>query len=663
MRRDDRGSGTITSFIVALAVFVVGFSSVTFFLVDYVGKGSSTAGQNLDSQRKAQTALDLLLSSPGIPNTWEYDDWDAVADDEPDALGLLKVGKTNTLDISKLRRFQGFLPGYGPVDHDLFRSGVGLTDYSLHLRTYPLYSLNADGTIAWPAGYPVAYVGDYNGASYSATALAERASLGRLHLGYTDVTATPSQVQNSTAIFTPGDAFQDDFDSLKAQLLPRLAGFDYAYDLTTGIAVPAEYATDLNNNSYWKVINTSHYPGDFGAGTHHVLTPSRYSSESGSPEWRYSYPDDNSIVTPSFKVPSGMTGVTLRLNHTVLGVQRSTSGNTTFMDDFAAVYVACVQNCGVIPINEWRPVHNWTVNGAQSVGDWKMNDTDLTEYAGKTIRIGLRWSTGAYLPTCVLDICIPLNNPPSKGWFIKDVQLFGTKAGTLTSLWENRLDYNQSLSKYGIVVFGSGVDQSPFNNDGLGATETSGIFKTAVQDWVRQGGRLLLLGSGSARNDWLAGFATTGAAPTSLSGGKMDYGRSDLTHTLLTVPFTLDQNVYTKDSSQASIAYDPLGGDAFMDILHFDKGPILSASYTHAPFNGSVILTSIMPGGFSATEVDHFLQNTLAFLRFRHVYVDQGAPLLVGSNTIGSASRNVLAETGDPEMGSVEARVVLYAWN
>lgn len=671
MRTDDRGSGTITSFIVALAVFVVGFSSITFFLTDYVGKSSGTTGSNLESSAMASTGLDLLLGSSGIPTTWEYNNWSKAVspDPQPDVLGLIKSGTKSTVSIEKLRRIQGYLPGYDPVEDAVFKESIGLPDHNLHLRTYPLYSISSDGTVAWPTGYPVAYVGQYQAApGFAPDAEKEKQSLSRIHLGFTDNVAPsyPVAEGNVVASFDEGDAFYDTFSFLKARLLPRLAGFDYAYDLTTPDLPGGSFVLDyLSNNTYWKVINLSTYPANlFPADTHHVLTPSRYSAHAGGPmDWRYSYPDDNALVTPAFTLASTPDTVTLRLNQSILGVKRSlTAANDTTLDDLAGIYVICVENCGVTPVKQWILLKDWATNGATTPGDFRLNDTSLTAYKGKTIRLAFRWSSSAYLDTCLPPIpCLPTERPPSKGWFIKDLQVFTTTGTTRTNLWTNDLDYDPGVTKYGVVVFGTGVDQTPFNNDGLSAPETSTLFKTALKDWIQQGGRLLVLGSGSARNDWLAGVATQATSPVAVTGSQ-NYAATDLTHTLLTVPFTLDPTVFTSSTSLASYHYTPRAGSAFDDVLTYTSGPTLSVSMADAGFNGSVILTALMPGKFTTTEADHFFQNTIAFLRFRHIYLDHGPSIVNTGTVIGSSARNVLTETGDPEMSSVEMRVVLYLW-
>ncbi|HWG91883.1 MAG TPA: choice-of-anchor J domain-containing protein [Candidatus Thermoplasmatota archaeon] len=687
--RDDGAASSVASFIVALGVFSLTFAGVTYFLMDYIGQTAPL--QNVDAAGKADAGLDVLLSGPGIPETWENLDWSSNSNLEPDRLGLLAPGSRTKVDYEKLRRLQGTLPGLDGVSTSLFGQALGLDDHQLFLRSYPIYSRTAAGVVDWPDGYDVAYVASVTGGgALTEAAKVEAASLDRLDIDYVNSTVQTAPVVTNinvpVSVFTNGDRFPDSVATLKSHLLPRLAGFAYALDNTEPTVPNCEtLSAALHllvptcdnyvrsnytwNNSYWKVLRTSSLPvgAGFSASTaDHILTPSRYARTGPSTAaWTYSYPDENWLITPTIPIGSSLGTITLHLNQSVLGVDRAGDG----WDDAAEVLVLCA-SCGPSQNTRWTSLARWTSNGATGPGDFQHNTVDLSDYAGATVRLAFRWNASSYLDGLTsagpLDLTGYNMLASSQGWFLRDIHLDGVSGATVTPLWRNSFNYSEELSQYQLLVFGSNVNQAGYGNDGLSSPEVSHVFRHAIADWVEAGGKLIALGSNNLRNDWLYPTLTGTPGTASLASGPVSL-YSELDHPSLMVPFVLDDTLYL-DEDHVSVgryvpATDASGDSVFTaPLVNAQREPILMITTGNTGYAGDVLLTSLTPWEFPTREVDHFFQNAIAYLRFRSLYVDFGAPVHTAGTAVGSASRVALVETGDTELGNVELRLTLYAW-
>lgn len=217
----------------------------------------------------------------------------------------------------------------------------------------------------------------------------------------------------------------------------------------------------------------------------------------------------------------------------------------------------------------------------------------------------------------------------------------------LDSVLEDRL----TNARYDVLVVGSGVDHS---------TLSSNDIKTAVRDWVLNGGSLLVMGSNDKSTAWLnplfnAGVATVNGAPVA----------PDVTHPLLKEPHDLAWTAYSTQgqawdiqSNGALAAYDD-----FSHVVLQDGDDALAVSKQASFGNGQVILTTFRARDIAVAqgqlEADHFLENLLSYTDRSLLYLDYGGTVPTDQPVSLAVRESWL---WDSVYGQVPVRIEVLAW-
>ena len=207
------------------------------------------------------------------------------------------------------------------------------------------------------------------------------------------------------------------------------------------------------------------------------------------------------------------------------------------------------------------------------------------------------------------------------------------------------------LTRYTHLVVGSEVAQN--------ALEPSKT-KNGIADWVQAGGNLVVLGTYSSQSHWLE--AIYHAAQTNANGG---IGAPDPTHPILTAPEKLNYQSYLDRGRAWSIKND----QPFTHVLTRGSSgtnidDTLAVANPGSLGNGTVVLTSYMPGSLTSPQDDleaKRLMHNLLSQGYTMLFLDYGPPIPPGV-PVGSAARLVAVPHPNVPGAVVEVRLVMYVF-
>lgn len=641
IRRDEAGSGTVVSFIVAVSVFILAFAVVTIFLSTQVQLDAENKDESIDLAARANGAVRQITTSPGYPSDWH----EKTPDQDPLRFGLLKSGTTSTLDLEKFRALNRDLNSHAWYSGKA-RALLGLDNYEFHIRAHPILKTDANGNVPELAPYRVAYVGQHTGSygsGYTQVAGTTGRDAGLLTDAAVTFTDAVADMNGNTDGFDAGDTFPTDVEPLSRHLALRLAGFPHAYNVTQKSGV---------NDTYWKVVSLQDFPEGTApyipssARPDNVVTMSNRDWVSGSENWTASQgvagseDADRLILGPYDFSESAGGSIWLNVSHHVYG--KNSSGAST---DFARLQV-CFDGC--LTGGAWISVAEWSERGIRgsTANFWQDDSLSLSGLLGENEAfIGFAWDPGTS------------TDQTRRGWFLKNLSINATTSSGVSQVYVNKLDYR--TSEYDALVIGSAAEQSAFADSFTGY-----VFKHALKNWVKAGGDVLALGSDDLDNRWLAPTFTEGDNPG--AAGPLLESESDLTHPILTVPHNLRYLTY---SPYDSSSYD--ASNLFTKIILAREAggsgqvPLLAVSNPNSEWDGTLVLTSYAPSPNNIPSADdedhHFFVNMLSFMRYNVLYVDWGGTIPKGA-PVGSGSRTMLVD-GDAEgLGRPEESIVIYVW-
>lgn len=217
----------------------------------------------------------------------------------------------------------------------------------------------------------------------------------------------------------------------------------------------------------------------------------------------------------------------------------------------------------------------------------------------------------------------------------------GNGAGALVAL----------LPRYTTLVIGSEVSQT--------ALAPAGV-KYAIAEWVQRGGNLLVLGTVNSQSRWIE--PVYHAAQVTANGG---ISAPDPTHPILQAPNRLSYERYL-DRGRAWHIKD---GQPFTHVLSRGasgdgRDDTLAVSHPGAYSNGTVVLTSYMPGALTSPQDDAEARRLLHNLMTQShtmLFLDYGPPVPPGV-PVGSDSRLVAVPHPNVPGAVVEVRLVMYVF-
>ncbi len=647
---DDTAAATTTSFIVAVAVFVLAFSVVTVFVKTQVAADVESTGESVDLGGHAQGALRAITSTAGLPPDWD----DAAPPQSPTRLGLLRVGSESVLDLEKVQALNRDLntqDWYWKKARNLF----GLRPYHFHLASHPLLKADSNGEIDGVDAYRVAYVGRHTSASPPATSIdpfvpdgageTDAGLLDDVGVDFEPRVADGDGFGDARGFFGAGDTFPDDRPEYLQLLALRLANVTFSTGGTT--------------SDYWKVLTLRELdavqgPSPYLSGADRpqdVLTIANPTWASGSEDYGVATSGvgdadvERAIIGPIDLTAYGADdSAVLRIEHRVRGHVSSGASQ-----DKAMIAYCDLADVTCTTLDSWTNLAGpWSERPSSgAVTFWATDDVSLSALLGKEFYLALAWDPGNS------------NDVARKGWFVKTLTVTATDgAGPSRTLHANAFD--ATASRYDALVVGSGAE-----HDALDDGATAGVFRYMLKQWVRAGGDLLVLGTDDPETDWLAPhFATSGA--TAAPEDEVAEAASDHAHPILHTPHDLAYAAYRPRGE----AIEPSSA-VFTHVLYADEVgasvedvPTLSVANANPYYNGTVVITAYSPAPADAmpdADEKKFIVNLLGFLRFGDLYVDWGEPI-PGRVSVGSASRTMLVDATREGLGTPEVQLSMYVW-
>lgn len=230
--REDKGVEAIIGFIIAIGIFVLVFAVVIFAIRTSVPPDTGKT----DLQSKANQALNILVTTPGVPENWDR------GPDNVQRLGLTETSTSNLISSSKLNCMSDASlesSANGRLDYAEAKNALGMKGYDFHIRTYPVFPQSAYGT-AGISDIRVAYIGNYGSVvnppsllwdqSETSESKDESGAISNLGARFTNVLYIPPLIRLPP--LPPigereGDKFADVSDYIQNNLVPRLDNNSY----------------------------------------------------------------------------------------------------------------------------------------------------------------------------------------------------------------------------------------------------------------------------------------------------------------------------------------------------------------------------------------------------------------------------------------------------
>ncbi|MEA3199391.1 MAG: trimeric autotransporter adhesin [Thermoplasmata archaeon] len=605
-RGDDRASGSLVSFVVGAAVFLIGATYLLHFAMQPPG-AQQDALTTADLKSTSDHTMQVLLGGAGVPSTWS-DTTSGV--DGVSQLGLLQGGSTSRVDAAKFDALthgsSSAASSNGYVDYPEAKAALGLTGYEFHLRGSPVISSSSDHGVVGMSTFHVAYVGQFTGGQFSSAAVTESDSLASLPIDYNpalhDATTAPT-----------GDKYEDDSTFLRTNLVPNL-GIGVTQTLVAnGQGTPKDDFTVVNGTAVSPVTGS----------TTRALAISDGGTASKS---SLGYTKGREMRAVVGIADFASVPVTTTMTWTELVNTSGDQGDYGFVElssDNGATWHAITNGLNARSTDTSGGVSNWTTHTIT------IDATNCPSCLGAVaVEVAFHW---------VADT----DSTTGKGWIIDDVSIGST-------------GFSQNFEKpvYDMLVIGSSVAQNAL---------TDNAVKSAIGNYVNvYGGRLMVLG-GEQNVQWLQPLMHVG-----ISGSSSSVATPDTTNPLLSVPNELDWSSYSNNNK----VWDFSGGSdngLFTGVVQTTAGQdILALSNTGAfgayGKNGSVILTTYLPYTMSADQRASFFANTLTYGKYRALYFDLGPTVPTGVPVAVSTRTAVIDMTTDGSGIYVEISITMYIW-
>ena len=603
----------MASYVVAAAVFVIGSSVLIGFVVEPPGNPGQ-ALEEQDLKTKAQSALDVLMGTPGYPSRWEQTGGDTVT-----RLGLVEHGSSVRLDPLKFSalargRFTAPSSTNGFVDYHEAKEALGLAGYDFHIRVSPLLRPDAEGFYgtAGMGAYRVAYIGDYTALVPSAAAAHEQAALDALDVGFRNFSrATLADV---------GDVYRDDSAMLKSTLVPLL-----------GTSVGQTAITQGSGNAYnFHRVNATDID--------HVVLPTllpdskkslalSIANSKGEHELGYTKGREIRAILATANL-SGQTSATLAWKEYVeTGGDAGDYGFIEVSPDAGASWYAIT--------NDVAGRSQDTVTSPQPAQVWRDRSATISLancaacVGNEEVLLAIHWVADG-------------DNDRGTGWILDQMTVSGAYGALITKDFET--------PEYDLLVVGSNVDQNAL---------TAAEVKYALRDYVQTyGGRILVLG-GDTNTQWLQPLFHVGI--TTASQG---VSNPDPTHPLVTTPnelawqgYDYNKKAWTFGGGVDSRLFDMVVGTGTQQhILSVSTSGAFGAS------EGGVILTTYLPWKMPLEQRLGFLANAITYGHFHYLYMEVG-PEVPSNVPVGAVSRTaIMQKTVDDATEFTELGFILYLW-
>lgn len=614
----------MASYVVAAALFIIGSSYLTHFIVEPPG-AATTGLAHLELESKAEDALSVILGTPGVGATDAAWDTSPTTIDSVKRLGIIEPGTSVRVDADKFDaiargRVLTSSAGNGAVDYAEAKDALGLSNFEFHLRAYPVVAPSTTHPYGLSGfkDFRVAYVGDYAAGVAQPSAVAERDALDALDIDFT------STLRASSAT---GDVYKDDSVDVRNNLLPNIGALIQETVISQGSGTKYDFYR-VNKTSY-QGLTTANLSAD-------LTSAMALSSDAAT----LGYTKNRELRAIVGKADLSLHDSAKLTWYEWVDTDR---GNLSYdCGDYGYVEVSAddgetwtkltdtselrSQDCGTLPQLPHEPrLKERTV-------------ADITALCAACRRdpavlIAFHW---------VADN----DNSIGYGWVVDDVNLDVVGGPRL-------LRKTFEKPEYDMLIIGSGADHDAF---------TPNDVKEGIRDYVdKYGGRLMVTGP-VANVQWLDRLFDAGTSP---GGGGLS--TPDVTHPLLTLPNQLAYSGYSRGNT-----WDLTNGDdagLFSGIVT-ESNPnkhVLSVSRQAAwgsggTGEGAVILSSYLPSTMPVEEAKKFFANGVAYGKFHYLYLEMGPPV-PEREPVASVARTAtmnMYRTGAANY--TEMAFVMYVW-
>ncbi|GEM_PF-6413779 len=638
--RRDPGSTSTLGLAIAAVIFAASF--VVAQLV--VQHPTSVDGKREQFDAQAATGLDLLVGTAGATSTgasWASD---------PDHLtrfGLALDGNPNFLDYAKIRSLRNGTmssTANGQPDYPDVMAAMGIKTGDIHLRTYPVMPSWDDSRFVKEQHGRLAYIAHYTGASAPVNVTAFTATVAGNAL---NVSVTLRNEATFSAIFV-------------ASVSLGQAGDDdgvVSTGLNTALLAPGASQT------LWTRFDRL-------------------------PSWDASIQAVTLDVTDPFGNPA-VDGAGNRVGPSSILTTPPTGGSSSYNLLVSASDVYVVSGSTVsFALDDYKGDGS-RVNGAQArfvlVGpdghEWQNSTVSLNKNKQTTVSCancttsgvytGIVWDTGmtrreqdaVYVSAASMFTQKSTMDPVASKEVTLLLRLVNTFNPTRYDAATNpegdvfaddvngASDIANVIPRYTTIVVGSQISQNCL---------TPSAVKNGIADWVQGGGNLVVLGTATQKSEWLQPIYH--AAQTTANGG---ISAPDPTNPILVAPEHLQYQTYLDRGRAWEIKND----EPFTHVLTrgtagTSTDDTLAVANAGAFNNGTVVLTSYMPGSLTSPQDDaeatRLLHNLLS-QAYTMLFLDYGPPIPPGAS-VGSDARLVAVPHPNVPGAVVEVRLVLYVF-
>lgn len=629
---------------VGLVIAAVTVASAFIVAEIMVSPPSTSDSRSSSLDREAALALDLIVNDAGLASDGRS--W-GVAPDNLIRFGLAQDGSPNFVDYVKVRALRnGTLAAAanGAPDYPEVRNALGVLDADLHLRSYPVLPGLEDPRWSKERHGRIGYVGHYSGAVAAATLTpTQSATSSTLNVSLT--------IRNDalipaifTAAFSPGQQATGNLLVTEERHTRLLAPGE-----TQTVWVRFDKLAEWENVDAIKIDVIDSY-GNVAVSSSGVTI--------GSFWYAQAPPAGNSGANP-YNLLVSAAATYYVAGDTVEFVLDHHDGEGDRVNNAKGRFALFGPNGA-----EWRNLtvdlpgankaYTFACTNCSTPGTYTgvLWDVALTRKAQDVVHVS---------PTQLFTEKATLDPVATKEIAILGglVENFDATKYDATTAPEGDLFGDDSngpnalidvIDRYTTLIVGSEVSQTALN---------AAATKYAIADWVQAGGNLLVLGTNQQQSRWLEPIYH--AAQETANGG---ISAPDPTHAILSAPNKLEYDRYLDRGR----AWRIKEGADFTHVLtrgaqsNGDMDDTLAVSEPGVFNNGTVVLTSYMPGSLTSPQDDleaKKLMHNLMSQGFTMLFLDYGPPIPDGV-PVGSASRLVAVPHPNVPGAVVEVRLVLY---
>lgn len=644
MKLRDHGSSASIGLAISAALMAGAF--VTANLLISKPPGIDPKGSEYESA--ALTALEVLVGSAGRTTTGAGWATDA---DQMSAFGLALQGAPNFIDYTKIKSLRnGSLIANGTnaaPDYPEVRTALGLVDGDFHMRTYPVLPTLQDPRWNKEPNGRLAYFAHYSGAT-SPVAITTSTSKTATTL---NVTITLENVGVKDAIYSTVISVGNQTAGTKVvseERNTRLLAPSTSQTLWVNFDQMAGWPAAGNNIH---IVVTDSY-GDLAVSSGGITIGDFWIGGGPPPTGGL----NSRGILVSANSPYYVTGDKIEFDTDAYDGTGAHPGGTTMR------FVLMGPN-----EKEWKN-YSFTLNTSKKGTAWAHVCSNCTAVGNYT---GIVWDSG--MTRSARDV---VHVSAAKMFTEKTTisPVAQTEIGYLTTLVAqfNPTRYDaltnpagdifgddsngpseivDLLPRYQYLVVGSEVSQTSL---------TPSQTKNGIANWVQASGNLIVLGTYTSQSRWLEPIYH--AAQANANGG---ITAPDATNPILVSPERLSYDTYLDRGRAWNIKSD----EPFTHVLtRGSSGNSVDDTLTYANpgslGNGTVILTSYMPGSLTAPQDDveaRRLFHNLLSQGYTMLFLDYG-PQIPSGVPVGSSERLVAIPHPNVPGAVVEVKLVMYVF-